>query len=93
MKINLGLHLGFAITRYNDPKIWTKLVKNEFGLNHVQFVSDLINPEINNIAEIIFNTFSKGIHNKQGRAKYKNKGKENYTQHDIKKAEAADAFF
>lgn len=48
MKINLGLHLGFAITRYNDPKIWTKLVKNEFGLNHVQFVSDLINPEMPN---------------------------------------------
>ena len=27
MKINLGLHLGFASTRYNNPKIWTDIVK------------------------------------------------------------------
>ena len=38
-KINLGLHLGFLTTRYNDPKIWTDLVRNEFNLSHVQFVS------------------------------------------------------
>ncbi len=46
MKINLGLHLGFAATRYNDPRIWTDIVKNEFKLNHVQFVSDLIEPSL-----------------------------------------------
>ena len=46
MKINLGLHLGFATTRYNDPKIWTNIVRKELGLGHVQFVSDLLNPSL-----------------------------------------------
>jgi D-erythrulose 1-phosphate 3-epimerase len=46
MKINLGLHLGFAITRYNDPKIWTDIVKNELDIEYVQFVSDLLNPSL-----------------------------------------------
>ena len=46
MKINLGLHLGFAATRYNDPKIWTDIVKNEFDLEYVQFVSDLLEPSL-----------------------------------------------
>ena len=46
MKINLGLHLGFASTRYNDPKIWTDIVRNEFNLDYVQFVSDLIEPNL-----------------------------------------------
>jgi hypothetical protein len=45
-KINLGIHLGFLTTRYNDPKIWTDLVRNEFNLSHVQFVSDLIDPAL-----------------------------------------------
>lgn len=44
MQINLGLHLGFATTRYNDPKIWTNLVRNKFDLDYVQFVSDLLDP-------------------------------------------------
>lgn len=44
MKINLGLHLGFASTRFNNPKIWTEIVKNEFNLEYVQFVSDLLEP-------------------------------------------------
>ena len=48
MKINLGLHLGFASTRYNNPKIWTDIVKNEFDLNYVQFVSDLLEPNLPN---------------------------------------------
>ena len=42
MKINLGLHMGFASTRFNNPKIWTDIVRNEFNLEHVQFVSDLL---------------------------------------------------
>ena len=46
MKINLGLHLGFASTRYNNPKIWTDIVRNEFNLDYVQFVSDLIEPNL-----------------------------------------------
>ena len=48
MKINLGLHLGFASTRFNDPKIWTDIVRNEFDLDYVQFVSDMIEPSLPN---------------------------------------------
>ena len=44
MKINFGLHLGFAINRFSEPKVWTKIVKNELGIKHVQFVSDLLDP-------------------------------------------------
>ena len=46
MKINLGLHMGFAITRFNNPKIWTDIVRNEFNLEYVQFVSDLLQPSM-----------------------------------------------
>ena len=46
MKINLGLHMGFASTRFNNPKIWTDIVRNEFKLEHVQFVSDLLEPSM-----------------------------------------------
>jgi hypothetical protein len=55
MKINLGLHLGFASTRFNDPKIWTDIVRNEFNLDYVQFVSDMLEPSLPNniIAEEI----------------------------------------
>ncbi len=44
MNIKLGLHLGYASTRYNDPKIWTDIVRNEFDLNYVQFTSNLLEP-------------------------------------------------
>ena len=39
MKINFGLHLGFAITRYPEPEKWTKIVEKELGTRHVQFIS------------------------------------------------------
>ena len=48
MKVNLGLHLGFAVTRYNDPKVWTKIVRDELELDYVQFVSDLLEPSLPN---------------------------------------------
>jgi len=48
MKINLGLHLGFATTRFNDPRVWTKIVREEFDLDYVQFVSDMIEPSLPN---------------------------------------------
>ena len=44
MKINLGVHLGFAITRYPEPKEWAKLIKKELDIQYVQFVSDLLEP-------------------------------------------------
>lgn len=46
MKINFGLHLGFAITRYPEPEKWTKIVGKELGIRHVQFISDLLPPEL-----------------------------------------------
>ena len=48
MKINLGLHLGFAINRYPEPKNWARLVNQKLGINHVQFVSDLLEPSFPN---------------------------------------------
>lgn len=43
-KIELGINLGFAINKYIEPEVWTKLVREEFGLDRVQFVADLLNP-------------------------------------------------
>lgn len=43
-KINLGVHLNFLTTRYNNPSEWMKIVAKEFKLKKVQFVSDLIEP-------------------------------------------------
>ncbi|MFW5980688.1 MAG: sugar phosphate isomerase/epimerase family protein [Halanaerobiaceae bacterium] len=40
----LGINCGFAINRYPEPGVWTKLVGEEFNLNYVQFVADLLNP-------------------------------------------------
>ena len=57
MNINLGLHIGFASTRYNDPKIWAEIVRNEFGLNYVQFTSNLLEPSYSN--DIIKNEIKK----------------------------------
>ena len=48
MKINLGLHLGFAINRYPEPKNWARLVNQKLGINQVQFVSDLLEPSFPN---------------------------------------------
>ena len=40
--------MGFAITRFNNPRIWTDIVRNEFNLEYVQFVSDLLEPSMPN---------------------------------------------
>ena len=60
MKINLGVHLGFAITRYPEPDQWVKIVKKELDIKYVQFASDLLdssfnktNPIFNNIVDIL----------------------------------------
>ena len=44
IKLKIGLHLGFAITRYPEPEEWTSMVKDELGIKEIQFVSDLIQP-------------------------------------------------
>ena len=46
MDLKLGLHLGYASTRYYEPKLWTEMVRNEFGLNYVQFTSNLMEPSL-----------------------------------------------
>ncbi len=46
MNINFGLHLGFATTRYPEPEKWTELIGKKLGINHVQFISDLLPPEL-----------------------------------------------
>ena len=44
MKIDLGMNLGFAINKYTEPEVWTRIVREDFGLQKVQFVADLLNP-------------------------------------------------
>ena len=48
MRVNLGIHLGFAINRYPEPDEWAKLVSEELGIKYVQFVSDLLDPSYDN---------------------------------------------
>ena len=38
-KIHLGINLGFAINKYFEPQIWTKIVREDLGLDRVQFVA------------------------------------------------------
>ncbi len=44
MSYRLGTNLGFAINKYIEPEVWSKIVAEEFGLKYVQFVADLLNP-------------------------------------------------
>lgn len=44
MKLRLGTNCGFAINRYIEPEVWTRIVGEELNLRYVQFVADLLNP-------------------------------------------------
>jgi sugar phosphate isomerase/epimerase len=44
VKLKLGINLGFAVNRYIEPEVWTKIVGEELDLRYVQFVADLLNP-------------------------------------------------
>jgi sugar phosphate isomerase/epimerase len=44
MGYRLGINLGFAINKYIEPEVWTKIVRKDLGLRYVQFVADLLNP-------------------------------------------------
>jgi sugar phosphate isomerase/epimerase len=44
MGYRLGINLGFAINRYIEPEVWTRIVAKDLGLKYVQFVADLLNP-------------------------------------------------
>ncbi len=42
--MKLGLNLSFAVKRWLDPVQLAKMVKQDFGTDHVQFTWDLIDP-------------------------------------------------
>ena len=44
MNLTLGINLGFAINRYIEPEVWSKVVAEDLRLRHVQLVADLMNP-------------------------------------------------
>ncbi|WP_138755526.1 sugar phosphate isomerase/epimerase family protein [Paenibacillus sinopodophylli] len=41
--LNLGINLGFAINKYVEPEVWTRIVAEDLGIKYVQFVADLLN--------------------------------------------------
>jgi len=40
----LGINTGFAVNRFPEPEVWGRLVAQEFHLESVQLVADLLNP-------------------------------------------------
>jgi len=44
MAYRLGIDLGFARNRYQEPEVWTKIVREEFGLGYVSMIADIFNP-------------------------------------------------
>jgi sugar phosphate isomerase/epimerase len=44
MSHRLGINLGFAVNKFNEPEVWTRIVKKDLRLGYVQFVADLLNP-------------------------------------------------
>ena len=44
MSYRLGINLGFAVNKYPEPEVWTRIVRKDLGLRYVQFVADLLNP-------------------------------------------------
>ncbi len=43
VKLKLGMNLGFAINKYVEPEVWSRLVAEEMGVRNVQLVADLLN--------------------------------------------------
>jgi sugar phosphate isomerase/epimerase len=44
MKVDLAINLGFAVNRLTPPELWIPYVKEELGLNRVQFTADMLMP-------------------------------------------------
>ena len=44
MSYRLGINLGFAINKYIEPEVWTRVVRKDLDLSYVQLVADIINP-------------------------------------------------
>lgn len=45
MSFRLGIDLGFARNRYQEPEMWTKIVREELSLGYVSLVADILNPD------------------------------------------------
>lgn len=45
MAFRLGIDLGFTRSRYQEPEVWTKIVREDLGLKHVSMVADILNPD------------------------------------------------
>lgn len=42
--MNFGINLSFAVKRWPEPQVWARLVRENLGLNLVQFTYDLLDP-------------------------------------------------
>jgi sugar phosphate isomerase/epimerase len=40
----LGINTGFAVNRYAEPEVWTRIIGLELGLKNIQLTADLLNP-------------------------------------------------
>lgn len=43
---NIGVNLGFANNRFPEPEVWTKIVDEDLNIRNVQFVADILNPNL-----------------------------------------------
>ena len=46
MSYRLGINLGFAVNRFTEPEIWTRICGVDLGVKHIQFTADLLNPAL-----------------------------------------------
>ena len=44
MDVQLGINLGFALKRWPEPERWASIVRDDLGLELVQFTYDLLDP-------------------------------------------------
>ncbi len=44
MKVHLGMNLIYATKRWPEPDVWGQQIGERWGLEHVQFVFDLLDP-------------------------------------------------
>lgn len=44
MELTLGINMGFATNRWQEPMAWARVVREELGLSSIQLTADLIDP-------------------------------------------------
>lgn len=55
-EFTLGINTCFAAKRWPEPEEWARLVSEEFGLKHVQFSFDLMDPRSGGVAAYVDHT-------------------------------------